>query len=57
MKETARIKLVVTSVPGADSFLVFGLASLADRVLGAYARPAGGARPATAGRAAVGRAG
>jgi putative ABC transport system permease protein len=26
VKESARIKLVVTSVPGADSFLVFGLA-------------------------------
>jgi mycobactin lysine-N-oxygenase len=45
----------VAQGPGFPNLSCLGL--LADRVLGAYARPAGGDRPATAGRAAVGRAG
>ena len=45
----------VAQGPGFPNLSCLGL--LADRVLGAYARPAGGTRPATAGRAAVGRAG
>jgi mycobactin lysine-N-oxygenase len=45
----------VAQGPGFPNLSCLGL--LADRVLGAHARPAGGALAATAGRAALGRAG